>query len=487
MEKLENRLGPEELSKNFGMFFDRVDDGLAALLIRYLHDSDQKVKITSMKGDGYIWRSKRKLWVQSDSQQCKDYLRSKLAKAIYEAIRLLKDDADRTARLEKHLKRDVHKVAGFYGIFEVARVLLRDDAFESQLNVSDEDVVPILDGNLVSLRDGSVRARTSQDLFSFECPVQFLGKEHPCAHANRFFKEVFIGDPALIDYAQQLLGYCLSGSSVAKAFFIFCGKGNNGKTTLMEMMKDMMGATWYSPCDKELFLKQAKSRGRDVPTPTLMVLNGRRLVSCCETSSDQILDEPQVKLLTGGDTLVGRKLHKDMDCFTNRAKVIMLTNDLPLYNKDSVALQQRIKMLPFLASFQARPGPEPHVYQADKTFVEVLRSQHLSEVFTLLVLGATRWYAADCNLVEPKVCSDVLNAELEKHNHLDAFVSENYEHKEGACINAKQFHVAFKEWCTENEWRCPKPCDIEKRMVELGYPAKRTNKSRDYVNIALKS
>jgi hypothetical protein len=117
-----------------------------------------------------------------------------LAKAIREAIRLLKDDADRTARLEKHLKRDVHKVAGFYGIFEVARVLLRDDAFESQLNVSDEDVVPILDGNLVSLRDGSVRARTPQDLFSFECPVRFLGKEHPCAHANRFFKEVFIGD-----------------------------------------------------------------------------------------------------------------------------------------------------------------------------------------------------------------------------------------------------------------------------------------------------
>jgi len=192
MEKLENRLGPEELSKNFGMFFDRVDDGLAALLIRYLHDSDQKVKITSMKGDGYIWRSKRKLWVQSDSQQCKDYLRSKLAKAIYEAIRLLKDDADRTARLEKHLKRDVHKVAGFYGIFEVARVLLRDDAFESQLNVSDEDVVPILDGNLVSLRDGSVRARTSQDLFSFECPVQFLGKEHAsmCACQSVFQRGV---------------------------------------------------------------------------------------------------------------------------------------------------------------------------------------------------------------------------------------------------------------------------------------------------------
>jgi putative DNA primase/helicase len=487
MEKLENRLGPEELSKNFGMFFDRVDDGLAALLIRYLHDSDQQVKITSMKGDGYIWRSKRKLWVQSDSQQCKDYLRKQLATAIREAIRLLKDDAERAAVLEKHLKQDVHKVKGFCGIFEVARNELRDDAFESQLNVSDEDVVPILDGNLVSLRDGSVRVRTPQDLFSFECPVRFLGKEHPCAHANRFFKEVFIGDLALIDYAQQLLGYCLSGSSVAKAFFIFCGKGNNGKTTLMEMMKDMMGSAWYSPCDKELFLKQVKSRGRDAASPSLMVLKGRRLVSCCETSSDQILDEPQVKLLTGGDTIVGRKLYKDTECFTNRAKVIMLTNDLPLYNKHSVALQQRVKMLPFLASFQACPGPAPHVYQADKTFVEALRSQHLSEVFTLLVLGANRWYAADCNLVEPKLCSDALEMELEKQNHLDAFVSENYERKERSAINARQFHDAFKEWCTENGWVRPRPCDIEKRMVELGYPAKRSNRSRDYENIALKS
>ena len=70
---------------------------------------------------------------------------------------------------------------------------------------------------------------------------------HPCAHASRFFKEVFIGDSALIDYAQQLLGYCLSGSSVAKAFFIFCGKGNNGKTTLMEMMKRHDGCYMVQP------------------------------------------------------------------------------------------------------------------------------------------------------------------------------------------------------------------------------------------------
>ena len=104
MELIENPLGLEELSKNFDMWFDRADDGLAALLVRYLRNSGKRVKITSMKGDGYIWQSNRKLWVESDSQQCKHYLREQLAIAIREAIRLLKDDAERAAVLEKHLK-----------------------------------------------------------------------------------------------------------------------------------------------------------------------------------------------------------------------------------------------------------------------------------------------------------------------------------------------------------------------------------------------
>jgi hypothetical protein len=97
MESIENPLGLEELSKNFDMWFDRADDGLAALLVRYLRNSGKRVKITSMKGDGYIWQSNRKLWVESDSQQCKHYLREQLATAIREAIRLLKDDAERAA------------------------------------------------------------------------------------------------------------------------------------------------------------------------------------------------------------------------------------------------------------------------------------------------------------------------------------------------------------------------------------------------------
>jgi hypothetical protein len=188
MESIENPLVLEELFKNFDMWFDRADDGLAALLVRYLRNSGKRVKITSMKGDGYIWQSNRKLWVESDSQQCKHYLREQLAIAIREAIRLLKDDAERTARLEKHLKRDVHKVAGFYGIFEVARVLLRVDAFESQLNVSDEDVVPILDGELgVAPRWVSSHAHPARP-FQLRMSSPILGQRAPLCACQSVFQ-----------------------------------------------------------------------------------------------------------------------------------------------------------------------------------------------------------------------------------------------------------------------------------------------------------
>lgn len=484
-QRTEEEIIQFDLDEHFCHYFQRKDDGLAELLLR---QCKEYVRMVNKEGESYIWSLEKKLWLKSDSMISLHFLRDELERIVRWAFGNVKGE-DRKKQLKHILDHEVHKVSCFSGIFSKLRgSTLRDDTFESKINTSDPDVLPILDGKLVCLRDGSVRDRHQKDLFSFECPVHFLGLKERCPLAERFFRETFVEDVELIDYAQEVCGYMMTGHAVGKALFLWWGKGNNGKTTLMELMNTMLGPL-YAPCDKQLLLKQAKEKGRDAASPSLMVLKGRRLVSCCETSADQKLDEPQVKLLTGGDTISGRDLYKSEEQFQNVAKITMLTNELPAYNTQSVALRYRLKMLPFCASFTLGTGVHvkqlQNVYKADLAFVQSLKSARgLSEMFTVIVRGAICWYERGRTLVEAEVCRVILQNQLDQQNPLIAFIDECCEPCQGNRVNAGQFHATFKVWCEEQELKAPKPGEITKRMEELGYPYKRGS-SRDYEGLKL--
>src|SRR5260370_30996784 len=52
---------------------------------------------------------------------------------------------------------------------------------------------------------------------------------------------IFNGDAQLIDYLQKVIGYSLTGIVTEKALFVLHGGGYNGKTTLLEAVRSVMG------------------------------------------------------------------------------------------------------------------------------------------------------------------------------------------------------------------------------------------------------
>jgi phage/plasmid-associated DNA primase len=120
-------------------------------------------------------------------------------------------DTDTVEHLRHLLKTKVYSSAGLTGVFNFVVADIVDATFEETMNVSNPDVLPIAGGKLVDLRTREVRDRVKTDLFSFELNVSYLGDNHPCPEAERFFGQVFIHNAELIEFAQRLFGYSMTG------------------------------------------------------------------------------------------------------------------------------------------------------------------------------------------------------------------------------------------------------------------------------------
>ncbi len=455
------------------------DIGLAKFFMKHnIH-----MKITDAQGNGYLWCTKTKLWEISAAGIVRaaitEVLQPILNKLIFQLRDSLTSCPTNTKTIDhlNHVTRIRDKIetaSGITGLFTyVIKGLIREgEIFKRRINIYDPDVLPIANGELLYVKSGQRRERTPNDLFSFECPVSFLGWNHACPNATRFFNQVFVENDELIDFAQRLFGYAMTGHTTEESFYILWGTGRNGKTTLMNLMRKIL-ADFYSPCDKEVLLKQERNRGRDAATPGLMAFCNSRLVSTSETNDYQQLDESMVKMLTGNDPIPARALYSNPITITSSAKLMMPTNKPPAYNTHLVAMQERVKMLPFLARFTNDDNKKgDHIYPADNQFLTDLKTIHLDEVFTLLVRGAARWY--DSGMIYPKICKEYLDKHNDQHDHLAMFIEECCDCKNTYKVKTSLFHEEFKKWCLDNGVETPSKIKIKEDMKYKGFIAKKS-------------
>jgi hypothetical protein len=141
-----------------------------------------------------------------------------------------------------------------------------------------------------------------------------------CPQYLAFLRRIFNKDQALIDFVQRLGGYCLTGKTDERVVVLLYGTGHNGKTTLLETWKGLLGDYAVATPISTLMVK----RGEGIPNDVAR-LQGARLVIATEGEQGQRLAESLVKRLTGGDTLVASYLFKEWFEFEPQFKILIAT------------------------------------------------------------------------------------------------------------------------------------------------------------------
>jgi len=145
-------------------------------------------------------------------------------------------------------------------------------------------------------------------------PEKFLG----------FIEELFQYDNELINYFMKFLAYCLTGKISQQYFHIIYGIGRNGKSTLLNIVKEIFG-TYFISINSNLI----EIQNDDNITQSIFYRNRfKRLILFNEQNAKFKLDLATIKLLTGDDFIPVHVNQKDIE-FKGQFKILFNTNHIP--------------------------------------------------------------------------------------------------------------------------------------------------------------
>jgi putative DNA primase/helicase len=143
-----------------------------------------------------------------------------------------------------------------------------------------------------------------------------------------FIRQCTEGDEAKENLIQEILGYIISNYTTAKKFFVFIGKPHTGKSTLLDVLKEIVGEEYTTaiPIHQlgERFMKAQLFKAK-------LNISG-------EMTDIELKNLDTLKALTGNDDIVAENKGKDPFTFKCKAKLVFAGNHMPrLYKLDSTS------------------------------------------------------------------------------------------------------------------------------------------------------
>jgi putative DNA primase/helicase len=193
----------------------------------------------------------------------------------------------------------------------------------------------------IDLRTGELLPHSRRDLITKLAPVRFDPKA-TCPTWLAFLDRVLGHDADLVGFLQRAIGYSLTGDTGEQVLFFLYGTGANGKSTLLETLRALLG-DYAQQTDFTTLLER---RG-DGPRNDIAALQGARFVAAIEAAEGRRLAEGLVKQLTGGDAVSVRKLYSEPFTFRPEFKLWLAANHKPVIRGTDQAIWRRIRLVPF--------------------------------------------------------------------------------------------------------------------------------------------
>src|ERR1700719_2000670 len=210
----------------------------------------------------------------------------------------------------------------------------------------------------VDLRSGRLRPHRPEDLLSKMIPFRY-DRHAECPQFMAFLHRIMGRHPdgsependnaeRLVSYLQRVFG-CAATGKPEKLLFVLYGDGNNGKTTLLEIIRDALGDKEYAGQVQvdSLMIRPKEALSNNAVNTDLADLQGCRFVSSSEVEQGQRLSLSRVKYLTGLGQIKARRLRENMITFRPTYKLFLDCNHKPVIADPNDAIWNRVKCIPF--------------------------------------------------------------------------------------------------------------------------------------------
>ncbi len=375
-----------------------------------------------------LWDGTR--WVKDDSSHVVE-LAKETARRIYEEGVGLPDENVRIS-IAKHSARSL-QAERLKAMINLATSIPSLVAQESQLD-ADPMLLGVVNG-VLDLRTGELQPAKPEDLITKQSPVQF-DPAAKCPRFEAFVQEIMNENEELIAYLRRVMGYCLTGLTEEQCLFFFYGSGANGKSTFLNVMKDVLGDDYCKQTPSETLM--VKKNGRN-STNDIARLVGVRSVLSNEVEEGSRLSESFIKEMTGGDQISARFLYAEYFEFRPEFKIIIAGNHQPVIRGDDTGIWRRLHMVPFTVTIPAE--------RRDPKLAETLRAE-LPGILNWALAGCLEWQRQRLN--QPKLVTDAVAEYRSDMDVLGQWIEDRCELGDDRTAGATDAYQSYKFWAESN-------------------------------------
>ena len=331
---------------------------------------------------------------------------------------------------EKHAK----KVQGYSTLRNIISILKSDKRIEIQQDALDADpwLLNCRNGTL-DLRTGEFREHKKSDYITKMVSTEY-DQDAQCPLWESTLKR-FLPDASVRDYFQKAVGYSLTGDMRERCLDICHGTGKNGKSTIVDTIRKIMGE-YGAQADKWVFF----DRGNDGDaTNGLARLRGCRFVAAPETKEGARLSVDLIKQITGGEAVACRFLFQEYFEYQPAMKIWITTNHRPRITDTNKAIWDRVRLIPFNVTI-----PDDEV---DDTMAQKLTAEYPG-ILNWMIEGCLKWQEE--GLEPPMVVADAIREYRESEDPVRMFLNERCDLVTFGEIKAAEFFNGYKAWCDNN-------------------------------------
>ena len=383
----------------------------------------------------------KKGWVcDPDKHYVMEYVRQFKRRLAY-AYRLIDGDEYKKEFMENRLKLldTVNQVDS------VLKAASREYPFNAAEMNNRVDTIAAINRIILLRRDGSytVQGYTPDNMITNHLNTIY-DPSAKCPLWDKTINDIFGGDAETINFFQIFCGQMLYGRNDQKTLAIWVGsKTNNGKTTLMTVLRDFFGD--YGVAINDKLLRKHRTMSVDDKSE-MMSLKGKRIAVLAEPDRGFVLDGDMVKRITGGDTLKARHLYCEHVDFIAAATIILGTNYLPNIKDPTLFDRGSIVLFHFDQSFTGS--------RADTQLSEKLKSEYPG-ILNWLLEGWEK-YCRMCPNGERWVLPPKMQAEVDQYRAdsdlTDQFLTDKFEltgRRDDVVLRTKVYSI-YRDWFAAN-------------------------------------
>lgn len=288
-----------------------------------------------------------------------------------------------------------------------------------------------LENTRLNIKTGECLAFTP-DVIEFDrIPVTYDPSAY-CADLDKMLNRVFMCDREVIKLFEEMIGYCLLKHGRYAKMFLFTGRGSNGKSTILDLIKTFLGASNYSALSLETVTAQFKTAELE-----------NKLANIGDDIDNVVIkDTGTLKKISAGNTLTVERKQERPFKLTPYATHIYSANEIPRSFDKTDGFYRRWIVIPFNARFSSTDEDfDPMIFD------KITTPTALSYLLNVAIKGAQR-LMKNGGFTEPQIVIDALDAYKSENSTVLSWV-DDLELNDDYMLDKPRdtLYDEFVDWC----------------------------------------